>query len=93
MIYEDPLRFAVSDESVCDDDYCAYNELTVEQGDTIKFVNYAEEEVRVREENNEWTTGPMGTEDVVVLTVDSEPGEYYFYGNSDDDIVGILTVE
>ncbi len=96
MIYTDPLRFAVSDESVCDEDYCAYNEVTVTQGDTIKFVNYTEEEIRVRETDNEWTTGPMAVEDIVVLTVNNDPGEYTFWGESEDgleEFFGTLTVE
>lgn len=96
MIYTDPLRFAVSDESVCDSDYCAYNEATVTQGKTVKFVNYTDQEITVREENNEWTTGPMAVGDIVVLTVNSEPGEYTFWGESEDgleEFFGILTVE
>ena len=95
MIYTDPDRFAATEEgSDCGEDYCAYNEATVTQGDTIKFVHLAgEEEIIVREENNEWTTGYMAADEIVVLTVNSEPGDYFFYGNGDEDFIGILTVE
>jgi len=94
MIYTDPLRFAATEEgSGCGEDYCAYNEATVETGGTIKFVNYADEDVTVREENNRWTTGVMEQGDIVVLTVDVDPGTYSFYGNGDLDFVGELTVE
>jgi len=94
MIYADPLRFAATQEGEdCGEDYCAYNEATMERGNTIKFVNYSQEEVTVREENNRWTTGVMEPGDIVVLTVDVDQGTYSFYGNGDMDVVGELTVE
>lgn len=94
MIYTDPLRFAATEEgSDCGEDYCAYNEATITSGDTIKFVNYSDETVSVREENNRWTTGPMSAGDIVVLKIDVDPGTYSFYGNGDLDFIGELTVE
>jgi len=94
MMYVSPLRFAASDESVdCGKNYCAYNVVTVNQGDTIKFVNYAENGLTVREANNRWTTGEMDAEDIVVLTIADRPGTYYFYADEDDDMIGKLIVK
>ncbi len=94
MMYSDPSRFAATDESEdCGDEYCAYNEVTVTSGNTIKLVNYTEETMTVREANNDWSTGPMEVGDIVVLTVDSEAGTYYFSADEDEEMVGVLIVE
>ena len=94
MMYSDPLRFAASDESKdCGQSYCSYNEVTVEKGATIKFINYTGEDITVREASNRWTTGKMESEDIAVLTIDDRAGTYYFYADEDDDMMGMLTVE
>jgi len=94
MMYSDPLRFAFSDEDEdCGEDYCAYNEGTINQGETIKFINYTDETLTIREEDNLFTTGPMEPEQIVVLTIDLDEGEYTFEADEDDDMVGTLTVE
>ncbi|RMD50446.1 hypothetical protein D6827_04020 [Candidatus Parcubacteria bacterium] len=93
MMYSDPLRFAVSDESVdCGEDYCAYNIAEVKQGGSLKFVNYAEDGLTIRDENNLWTTGSMDLQDIRIVDIDLEPGTYYFYADEDDSMVGVLQV-
>ncbi len=102
MMYEDPLRFAAEDEEVeldddgdhCSDSYCGYNVVRVNQGETIKFVNYTTETLTVREsDNNLFTTGSIDPEGIVVLTIDLEPGEYDFRADEDWDMMGVLVVE
>ncbi|MBT3230718.1 hypothetical protein HN358_02970 [Candidatus Uhrbacteria bacterium] len=102
MMYEDPLRFAAIDEDDdleddgdnCTESYCGYNVLTVSQGGTIKFVNYTSETLTVREsDDNLFTTGKIEPEEIIVLTIDLEPGEYNFRADEDWDMMGVLIVE
>jgi len=94
FLYSEPNRFTATDESEeCEEDYCAYNEVTVKQGLSVKFVNYTEETLTVREENNLWSTGEMAPEDIVILTIDDEEGTYTFVADEDEDMMGVLIVE
>ena len=102
MMYEDPLRFAAIDEDEdldddgdnCTDSYCGYNVVTVNQGDTIKFVNYTTETLTIREsDNNLFTTGKIDPEEIIVLTIDLDPGEYDFRADEAWDMMGVLVVE
>ncbi len=93
MLYEDPNRFAATDESGdCEEDSCQHNIVTVEQGGTLKFANFTSETVTVREEMNLWTTGPMSPEDIKIVPITWELGEYYFYADEDPDMYGQLII-
>lgn len=100
MMYEEPLRFAAEDETVelgdsnCADDYCGYNVVTVEQGDTLKFVNYTSETLTIREDvDNLFSTGKIDPEAIAVITIDLEPGTYNFRADEDWEMMGVLVVE
>lgn len=102
MMYEDPLRFTGYDETItlkssgdyCTGSYCGYNVVTVEQGGTVKFVNYTTDTLTIREkDDNLFSTGEMQPEDIVVLTIDLEPGEYNFRADEAKGMVGVLVVE
>lgn len=94
MIYDDPHRFAFSDETEdCGIPQCYYDEGTIESGSTIKFVNYTNDTLTIRESENQWTTGPMNPGDIVVLEVNLEPGRYIFEADQDKTLFGDLIVE
>lgn len=101
MMYEEPLRFAGYDEAgsckttgtCCDDGYCGFNMVKVDQGDTIKFVNYTNESLTVREEDGLWTTGEMAPGDIMVVRINSEKGTYSFRADEDSSMTGVLVVE
>lgn len=101
MMYEEPLRFAGYDEAgtckttgtCCDDGYCGFNMVRVDQGDTIKFVNYTNQNLTVREEDGLWTTGEMAPGDIMVVRINSAKGTYNFRADQSSSMTGVLVVE
>ncbi|KKR95970.1 MAG: hypothetical protein UU46_C0010G0005 [Candidatus Uhrbacteria bacterium GW2011_GWD1_41_16] len=101
MMYEEPLRFAGYDEAgtckitgaCCNLGYCGFNMVKVDQGNTIKFVNYTNQNLTVREEDGLWTTGEMAPGDIVVVRINSAKGTYNFRADESHSMTGVLVVE
>jgi hypothetical protein len=101
MMYEDPLRFAGYDEAgscktqrtCCTGNYCGFNIIKVDQGDTVKFANYTNETLTIQEEDGLWSTGKMDPGDIKVLRINLDEGEYNFRAKEDWDMMGVMVVE
>ncbi len=101
MMYEDPLRFAGYDESgscktsgtCCSGNYCGYNIVKVDEGGTVKFVNYTTDTLTIQEEDGLWSTGKMEPGDIVVLRINLDEGTYDFRASEDWDMTGVMVVE
>lgn len=93
-IYASPERFAATDETEeCGSSYCAYNEVTVAQYGTLKFVNDTTKDMIVRDEGGAWSTGTIPANGGIgVVTVRQEPGTHRFIKSTDEDVWGELTV-